>query len=856
MKKKLVAVVLSVTMCLATVLEAGAAAFGSPDSIDAAVQNAETDYYAEAEEEIPGEPDADIFSSGEEDSVTDVITDEIPEEVPGEEPDTSEPDDVFSAGADTDSAETLVEAGAIVVSAEDWEPAGEGYKLRRAVVPAAETATVETVEEMPDAETETGFSVAEMLTDSEEVSAADAAESTDVPTEEQTSEEKPQPEESTEAPEASAVSEYYTESDGILLISTVYKDTKHTGYYLFDENGYLVTGSKEVKTGTYGAEADTEYYFTDKANAVVYSGFEGEEINPCSSNLGQQKLNDWVWTGSEFRFYDEEGKYITVAELNKIYEQTGKYTGYFKINDEYYCLEKDGTPRTGDITITVGTSSAKYYFEPGEDGEIPGRMFHEGWRTAQGSRGERWLYYNQGVTNPANVGKLLERGTIATKLDPERKGNGTYLIDKYGYILKSTIRKAENGAYYCTNKNGVIYRDTLVKYKNYRYYFGKDGKRAEWKNVWRRCPGASNRYYYFGSVPGRVVEKRGWQKVTTDSGSFYGWFYFNTAGNHYTNKVTSAGYYFTKTGRLASGVQEVDGKRYLFEASDANTHRGKMFKNTLVYYKNRWYYASANGVLRKSGWQSYKNNWYFFDNYRAVTKKFVKKNGVNGYLDNTGKYTTGWVIVSNARNLVRYIDPKGDSFVKNGTAWVDGLLYHFDKNGYRINDVTNIYTGPYYVAVDRKNCVMTVYNSERTVPVKTIRVSVGNPWTPTPTGYFTLRRSLRWQPLMGPSWGQYGTHVSGAGQGGIFVHSVSGGHANSFSLPAGEYNKLGNPASHGCIRVCVADAKWVYDHCNGATIRIFDGTYNSNESMKGPLGRRALVPLKSPYNYDPTDPAV
>ena len=44
-----------------------------------------------------------------------------------------------------------------------------------------------------------------------------------------------------------------------------------------------------------------------------------------------------------------------------------------------------------------------------------------------------------------------------------------------------------------------------------------------------------------------------------------------------------------------------------------------------------------------------------------------------------------------------------------------------------------IYKGPYTFEVDRVNGVMTVYaDSARTIPVKTIRVSVGNPWTPTP----------------------------------------------------------------------------------------------------------------------------
>ena len=82
--------------------------------------------------------------------------------------------------------------------------------------------------------------------------------------------------------------------------------------------------------------------------------------------------------------------------------------------------------------------------------------------------------------------------------------------------------------------------------------------------------------------------------------------------------------------------------------------------------------------------------------------------------------------------------------------------------------MTNIYKSGYTVEVDRVNGVMTIYaDANRTIPVKTIRVSVGNPGTDTPTGRYKLTRYSRWQALMGPSWGQYGTHVDGAGQGGI-----------------------------------------------------------------------------------------
>ena len=98
--------------------------------------------------------------------------------------------------------------------------------------------------------------------------------------------------------------------------------------------------------------------------------------------------------------------------------------------------------------------------------------------------------------------------------------------------------------------------------------------------------------------------------------------------------------------------------------------------------------------------------------------------------------------------------------------------------------------------------------------------------------------------------------VRNAGEGGISIHSVACAQANSYNLPAVEYNKLGQPASHGCIRACVADAKWVYEHCNGSRINIIDGVIQYNDALKGPLGKNPLTPLRGAGNFDPTDPAV
>lgn len=606
------------------------------------------------------------------------------------------------------------------------------------------------------------------------------------------------------------------------------------------------TVQEEPSADASGLDADSQESLFNDGNV-----FAGEDL---SAQEAGNTSGSWRWdqTTGAFSYYDPSGKQVALSQLDQEYQAQGKYTGYYLIDGNYYCLDEHGVPRTGMIPLTVNGVTSTYYFQEEKDAYgIAGRMFYGGWLCQQTDQGEKWQFFNTGRDNAADVGKLYEHGTIVTKLDPAVKGDRSYLLDKNGYILKNAMKKAENGKYYLTDAQGQIYINKIVTYKGSKYYVGKYGSRATWKNCWHRCTGAGNRMYYFGKTPGKIVKKTGWQKVTVN-GKFYGWFYFTKNGNHYKNKLLKSGYYFRENGKLASGMYKVGKKTYFFTPSTSSKRNGKMVKGRLATDGTNWYYAYKSGVLRKSGWQQVKGNSYYFKNYKAVRNTFIKKGSTYGYLDNTGRFTTGWVIENDSKNLVRYIDPSKKGFVKNTSCVIDGLRYYFDADGYRINDVTDRVAGPYSVTVDRVNGVMTVYNSNRTIPVKSIRVSVGLPETPTPVGTFRLSRSARWQPLMGNSWGQYGTHVTGN----VLVHSVPGGSPDVYALPAGFYNMLGEPASHGCIRVCVADAKWVYENCNGSAITIFDGTARSEEVFKGPLGRNPLVALRAPYTFDPTDPSI
>lgn len=642
--------------------------------------------------------------------------------------------------------------------------------------------------------------------------------------------------------------EYYTKEDGIVTIQEK--------LYYFDENGYMVTGRTEYE-GKY-------LFFMSADRATLNEGAVGDP-NPSNSDLGQQQKGYWYWTGKTFEYYTGAGPYASVSELRASKQKSGTWVGYFKIDGSYYALKDDGTPRTSDYEITDGNKPGLYYFYPKKNEKgYPGAMAVSTWVKIVNSNGTRWRYYNSSGRTTLGI----KAAKLDSTIDPS-VGNGLWLLSNGGYLYTSAVmRKAADGYTYACNASGKVYKDKIVTYNNIRYYVDKNGRLVSWTNSWHWIASYQNRPYYFGKTAGAIQEQTGWVRIGTKSS--YKWYYFSAKGNATTEGWTND-YYFDSKCALLTGMQTIDGKTYIFRVSDYENHNGKVYKSRLVTYNDKKYYAGEDGVLVTKKWVTYNGaSYYCKEDGTIAVSQYIKKGTGYGYVDSTGKFITGWVIVDANANKIRYINTKALGYVKNDYRVIDGVRYYFDSNGYRVSDLTSYYPtnwrddpvlvkvhngsyAPYYLETDKANGVITVYtDSGKSIPVRTIRTSVGNPTSLTISGTFTLTRSLRWQPLMGPSWGQYGTHVVN----GIFIHSVACNSANCYNLPASAYDMLGSPASHGCMRVCVADAKWVYDNCSGARIKVFYGNYQSQECFKGPLGRKPLVPRYGAGNFDPTDPAV
>ena len=105
--------------------------------------------------------------------------------------------------------------------------------------------------------------------------------------------------------------------------------------------------------------------------------------------------------------------------------------------------------------------------------------------------------------------------------------------------------------------------------------------------------------------------------------------------------------------------------------------------------------------------------------------------------------------------------------------------------------------------------------------VKTMKCTTGAVETPTPLGSYKMGGPCgRWYYFQKyDCWAQYAYRIVG----GILFHSVLYSEKDEATLRHGSVAALGTRASHGCVRLTVEDAKWLYSNIPaGTTCRIYN----------------------------------
>ena len=268
---------------------------------------------------------------------------------------------------------------------------------------------------------------------------------------------------------------FYTSLDGVVQVTTVNRETgkRHTGRYIFDENGKMLTGRRTLAPGTPGQAYNYTSYklclFTPSALAALYDEYEGQNVamTPLNSDIGQRKDNYWYWDAptGKFQYFDNDGNRYPMGDLNVQYASVG----YYYIRGAYYQLMSSGRPRTGLREI----NGSLYYFR--EDSEIPGQMVLGEWVRLYTKTSTRYLYF-QPASAGADKGKALMHDGYHVARVPAGDKSVLYLLNQNGYVMKNRMKlQAGDGAFYCSDGNGKVYQDTFIENGRSTYYAQADG---------------------------------------------------------------------------------------------------------------------------------------------------------------------------------------------------------------------------------------------------------------------------------------------------------------------------------------------------------------------------------------------
>ena len=164
---------------------------------------------------------------------------------------------------------------------------------------------------------------------------------------------------------------------------------------------------------------------------------------------------------------------------------------------------------------------------------------------------------------------------------------------------------------------------------------------------------------------------------------------------------------------------------------------------------------------------------------------------------------------------------------------------------FRFNTVDAQAASKYTIYVNRKTNIVNVTNSKTGKLVKAMYCSTGRNYK-TISGTYNTTAKYKWRPLIHGVYGQYSTRIHGP----YLFHSVPYYSVNKSKMSTREYNKLGQQASAGCIRLAVTDAKWIYDNCKIGTKVVI----GESRTLKKPTRPKVKVSTKRSAWWDPTDP--
>ena len=464
--------------------------------------------------------------------------------------------------------------------------------------------------------------------------------------------------------------------------------------------------------------------------------------------------------------------------------------------------------------------------------EIPSNLTH-GWLLKEGD----WYYYDLNGTRASgwryigNVwyyfnGDNISKPGVMSKSTHQLINGNMFVFDASGAMQTGWILEPE-GWYYADGSGALA---NGWRYVNGAWYY-LDGSNTEHpylmlSNTKKTIAGCD---YYFANGgamrTGWILEPEGWY-YAREYGTIKGWLYLGNLwyyldGNNeeYPGLMVSgqdkviAGekYSFNPNGDMRAGwYMSNSGEWYYYDNYSGQICSGWKYVN------NNWYYLDPqdNNKMIPGGWKKFDNGYYLFNSDGSMVTNWSYVNGNWYYFSSDGLMRTGWQWIGNKWYYFYYEnDSHGGVYGAMARATsIDG--WQLQTDGSMLTDkqaemsqMAQAYNSNtnYLILVDRAACKVAVYAGRfgawnnimywDCAPGKASTPTVSGTFTVQGKGYYFDSGSARcyWYTQF------YGNYL---------FHSVLYSKYNG-SLMDG---RVGIPLSHGCVRLQIDNAKWIYDN--------------------------------------------
>lgn len=548
--------------------------------------------------------------------------------------------------------------------------------------------------------------------------------------------------------------------------------------YLFGEDGAMTTG--------WGIDPKTGSWCYANADGALKTGW-------------LQKNGSWYLLGADHLmltgWQQEAGSTYYLAKSGAMQTQ------WSLVDGGWYWLGSSGALHTGWAWL----GNSWYYLDPAQNGRTvtdgaalvdgtwyafdgSGRMTSSGWVLAGGSwylaEGSGALKTGWHRVNGAwyyldPIDAKMATGDVAV-------GGKSYYLDESGAMVASAWVRDAEGVWCWYGADGAL----VSAIDGLKATFADGSVRSgltQLGNTWYLLDAnviqtgeqvVDGKVHLFDEKTGEAVT--GWQKSTDGS-----WLRYDAQGAMQTGWVWDGAWYYLdpETGVMKTGWAQVDGA---------------------------WYLLSASGAMR-TGWNNVGGTWYLMRSSGAMCTGWAWDGSAWYYLESWGGMHTGWLSLNGTWYFLDY----DGGYMHTGWTWVGGQYYWFNEDG-SLGSVDCTWwdmfqwAQSYYsstnwlMLTDTGGCRTAIYYGHHGAwkPVKEWICSPGAPATPTVTGEFTVTGK-------GYSFGNgFTCYYYTQFYGDYLYHSVLY-YQNSFRVMDG---RLGMHLSHGCVRLDIDNAKWIYDN--------------------------------------------